>query len=44
MSNIEAGCCGVSADRLRTIARHYDCTDEPLIEALTTLTGERRRG
>lgn len=44
VSNIEAGRYGVSADRVRTIARHYDCTDEPLIDALTTLTGERRRG
>jgi transcriptional regulator with XRE-family HTH domain len=44
VSNIEAGRYGVSADRVRTIARHYDCTDAPLIEALTALTGERRRG
>ncbi|MET7457335.1 helix-turn-helix transcriptional regulator [Streptomyces sp. NPDC005574] len=44
VSNIEAGRYGVSADRVRAIARHYDCTDEPLIDALTTLTGERRRG
>ncbi|MBO7936429.1 helix-turn-helix domain-containing protein [Streptomyces antibioticus] len=44
VSNIEAGRYGVSADRVRTMARHYDCTDEPLIEALAALTGERRRG
>ncbi|GAA4019515.1 transcriptional regulator WhiJ [Streptomyces plumbiresistens] len=44
VSNIEAGRYGVSADRVRTLARHYDCTDEPLIEALAALTGERRRG
>ncbi|MEU3616820.1 helix-turn-helix transcriptional regulator [Streptomyces sp. NPDC006872] len=44
VSNIEAGRYGVSADRVRAIARHYDCTDEPLIDALTALTGERRRG
>ncbi|MCT9077290.1 helix-turn-helix domain-containing protein [Streptomyces fulvoviolaceus] len=44
VSNIEAGRYGVSAERVRTIARHYDCTDEPLIETLATLTGERRRG
>lgn len=44
VSNIEAGRYGVSADRVRAIARHYDCTDEPLIEALAALTGERRRG
>lgn len=44
VSNIEAGRYGVSADRVRAIARHYDSTDEPLIEALASLTGERRRG
>lgn len=44
VSNIEAGRYGVSADRVRTIAQHYDCADEPLIEALTAMTGERRRG
>lgn len=26
------------------IAGHYDCSDEPLIDALAGLTGERRRG
>ncbi|MFE2301559.1 helix-turn-helix domain-containing protein [Streptomyces sp. NPDC059445] len=44
VSNIEAGRYGVSADRVRTMARHYDCTDEPLIDALAAMTGERRRG
>jgi transcriptional regulator with XRE-family HTH domain len=44
VSNIEAGRYGVSADRVRTIAHHYDCTDEPLVEALAALTGDRRRG
>ncbi|MGW2784815.1 helix-turn-helix domain-containing protein [Streptomyces populi] len=44
VSNIEAGRYGVSADRVRTMAHHYDCTDEPLIDALAAMTGERRRG
>lgn len=44
VSNIEAGRYGVSADRVRALARHYDCTDEPLVDALASLTGERRRG
>ncbi|MGW7612546.1 DUF5753 domain-containing protein [Streptomyces sp. NPDC054766] len=44
MSNIEAGRYGVSADRVRSLARHYDCTDEPLIDSLAAMTGERRRG
>ncbi|WP_405916896.1 helix-turn-helix domain-containing protein [Streptomyces sp. NBC_00728] len=43
VSNIEAGRYGVSADRVRALARHYDCTDEPLIDALAAMTGERRR-
>ncbi|MFE9996340.1 helix-turn-helix domain-containing protein [Streptomyces avermitilis] len=44
VSNIEAGRYGVSADRVRTLARHYDCADEPLVDALAAMTGERRRG
>jgi transcriptional regulator with XRE-family HTH domain len=44
VSNIEAGRYGVSGERVRTIARHYDCTDEQLVDALAGMTGERRRG
>ncbi|MEV1069575.1 helix-turn-helix transcriptional regulator [Streptomyces sp. NPDC050263] len=44
VSDIEAGRYGVGPDRVCAIARHYDCTDEPLIDALAALTGERRRG
>jgi hypothetical protein len=44
VSNIEAGRYGVSAERVRTLARHYDCTDEALVDALAAMTGERRRG
>ncbi|MGW2188986.1 helix-turn-helix domain-containing protein [Streptomyces sp. NPDC001719] len=44
ISNIEAGRYGVSADRVRALARTYDCSDQPLIEALAAMTGERRRG
>ncbi len=44
ISNIEAGRYGVSADRVRTLARHYDCTDGELVDALAAMTGERRRG
>jgi len=44
VSNIEAGRHGVSPERLRTIACHYDCSDKELVEALTTLTPDRRRG
>src|SRR5689334_4029324 len=28
VSNIEAGRYGVSGERVRTLARHYDCTNE----------------
>ncbi|MFJ2832978.1 helix-turn-helix domain-containing protein [Streptomyces sp. NPDC087263] len=44
VSNMEAGRHGVSPDRLRTIACHYDCSDKPLVEALTALAPDRRRG
>ncbi|WP_369170395.1 helix-turn-helix domain-containing protein [Streptomyces sp. R28] len=44
VSNIEAGRHGVSPDRLRTIACHYDCPDKDLIEALAAMTPDRKRG
>jgi transcriptional regulator with XRE-family HTH domain len=44
MSNIEAGRYAVSADRVRTLARIYTCSDEALIEALAGMTGGRTRG
>ncbi len=44
ISNIESGRYGVSADRVRTLARHYDCSDQALVDALAAMTGERRRG
>ncbi|PSJ26225.1 transcriptional regulator [Streptosporangium nondiastaticum] len=44
ISNIEAGRYGVSADRLRALARTYDCSDESLVNALAAMTGERKRG
>lgn len=44
VSNMEAGRHGVSPDRLRQIAALYGCTDTVLIEALTTLCPERKRG
>ncbi|MGW3565874.1 DUF5753 domain-containing protein [Streptomyces sp. NPDC000941] len=43
ISNIEAGRHGVSADRVRTLACNYSCTDDALIEALIGMTGERGR-
>lgn len=44
ISNIEASRFGVSAERVRTLARIYDCSDVDLIEALVGMTGERKRG
>ncbi|MEU1373164.1 helix-turn-helix transcriptional regulator [Streptomyces triculaminicus] len=44
ISNIEAGRYGVSADRVRALARTYDCSDQALIDALASMTGERKRG
>ncbi|MGW0824840.1 helix-turn-helix domain-containing protein [Streptomyces sp. NPDC002845] len=44
VSNIEAGRHGVSPERLRVIAAHYDCSDRDLVEALTTMTPDRKRG
>ncbi|WP_413807520.1 helix-turn-helix domain-containing protein [Streptomyces sp. OE57] len=44
ISNIEAGGYAVSADRVRALARLYECADEQLIEALTGMTGGRTRG
>lgn len=44
ISNIESGGYPVSADRVRTLARLYGCTDSPLIDTLASMTGGRTRG
>ncbi|MFF7652640.1 helix-turn-helix domain-containing protein [Streptomyces sp. NPDC007983] len=44
ISNIEAGRHGVSADRVRTLARLYSCGDQDYIDALAAMTGARTRG
>lgn len=44
MSRIEAGRYPVSADRVRALAHAYTCTDQALIDALTAMTGRRKRG
>lgn len=44
ISNLEAGRIGASPDRVRALAGLYGCTDQPYIEALIGMTGERRRG
>ncbi|GAA2353404.1 helix-turn-helix transcriptional regulator [Streptomyces cuspidosporus] len=44
ISNIEASRFGVSADRLRALARNYRCADDALITALIDMAAERKRG
>lgn len=44
VSNMEAGRMGVSPDRVRMLAHHYDCPDKVLVEALTRMTRTRQRG
>lgn len=44
ISNIETGRFGLSAQRVRALARNYSCADQALVEALVAMTGERRRG
>ncbi|WP_316519962.1 helix-turn-helix domain-containing protein [Kitasatospora brasiliensis] len=44
ISNIESGGYPVSADRVRALARLYECADDALVEALTRMTGGRTRG
>ncbi|MEV7197442.1 DUF5753 domain-containing protein [Streptomyces sp. NPDC093510] len=44
ISSIEAGRYPVSADRIRTFARTYNCPDDRLVDALAAMTGGRKRG
>ncbi|MDF3141632.1 MULTISPECIES: helix-turn-helix transcriptional regulator [unclassified Streptomyces] len=44
ISNMEAGRAGVSAERVRTVACNYDCSDTDLVKALVGMTGDRTRG
>ncbi|MEU0931382.1 helix-turn-helix domain-containing protein [Streptomyces malaysiensis] len=44
ISNIEASRLGVSAERLRALARNYSCADETLIAALIDMAAQRKRG
>ncbi|GGU28398.1 helix-turn-helix domain-containing protein [Streptomyces daghestanicus] len=44
MSQIEAGISGVSAERVRRLANHYECEDEAFVDALATVAEERSRG
>ncbi|MEU1510571.1 helix-turn-helix transcriptional regulator [Streptomyces sp. NPDC005811] len=44
VSNIEANRFGISAERVRTLAHIYGCTDEPLVDALAGMAADRTRG
>ncbi|WP_392965689.1 helix-turn-helix domain-containing protein [Streptomyces sp. LN245] len=44
ISNVEAGRAGVSPERVRTLACHYDCGDKALVDALNHMATERVRG
>ncbi|MFJ4922534.1 helix-turn-helix domain-containing protein [Streptomyces sp. NPDC088725] len=44
ISSIEGGGYPVSADRVRTLARLYGCSDHRLVDALANMTGGRTRG
>jgi hypothetical protein len=44
LSNIEVARFGASADRVRAIARIYDCSDQAFIDALAEMATDRKRG
>lgn len=44
VSSVETGIYAVGAERVRAMARTYQCGDRAFIEALTHLTGGRTRG
>lgn len=44
ISNTEAGRIGVSPERVRTLAHHYKCGDPALVQALSDMAADRKRG
>ncbi|MDX6758364.1 MULTISPECIES: helix-turn-helix domain-containing protein [unclassified Streptomyces] len=42
--NIESGRIGISAERVRTLARHYGCRDPELVDLLAAMAQERHKG
>ncbi|MFE3855991.1 helix-turn-helix domain-containing protein [Streptomyces griseorubiginosus] len=44
ITQIESGLAGVSEERLRRLASHYDCTDQEFINALAAMATDRTRG
>lgn len=44
LSNVETARFGVSADRIRAMARTYSCSDQAYVDALASMAGDRTRG
>lgn len=44
ISNMEAGTRAASAERVRTLASNYDCTDAAYVEALVAMADDRAHG
>ncbi|MCX4788616.1 MULTISPECIES: helix-turn-helix domain-containing protein [unclassified Streptomyces] len=44
LSNVESARFGVSAERVRAMARTYACTDHAYVEALAAMAGDRSTG
>ncbi|MEH0576750.1 MULTISPECIES: helix-turn-helix transcriptional regulator [Streptomyces] len=44
MSQMESGIAGVSEERLRSLAAHYSCEDQELVDALAAMATDRTRG
>ncbi|OLZ71363.1 transcriptional regulator [Streptomyces sp. IMTB 2501] len=44
VSMIETGRSSLSADRVRSLASAYDCSDGAMVDALAAMTGRRTRG
>lgn len=42
--NMESGRSGISAERVRTLAGNYGCTDQALVEALAAMAAGREKG
>jgi transcriptional regulator with XRE-family HTH domain len=42
--NMESGRSGISAERVRTLAKNYGCADQALVEALAAMAAGRQKG
>ncbi|MFJ2176633.1 helix-turn-helix domain-containing protein [Streptomyces sp. NPDC087851] len=44
ISNIESGVRAITPERVRTLACNYDCRDDPYVDALAAIAGDRTKG